>query len=504
MCEQHRVERRTLLAAGAVVSTTAAVVSVPAAAAGRTRTIRFTGRFDGVADPDWHYLPFRVPKGVKEIRVSYDYTPLQTGAGFSANVIDIGMFDSSGFGLGNAAGFRGWSGGARKAFRIGHAGATKGYLPGPINPGVWRVILGPFLVLPPGVDFSVTVTLRFGQPGPRFKAQPPPRRVSGTGPGWYRGDLHLHTRHSDGTHTQPSLAGLAREAGLDFIGSAEHNTSSAGLTWGKHVRPGDPLLVLCGEEITTRNGHWLAMGVPAGTWIDWRYRATDAVLGRFTRQVRSLGGIAIACHPWVPIPGTKWDFGYDYASMDAVEIWNGPWTLDDQVGVVAWHAMLVGGRFVPVVGNSDSHRPDQTVGRAQTVVQAATLSVGAIVAGIRAGRSWLAESSAVDLAFTATLGGTTVSCGDRLPSGPTDLVDVRLEVAGAPTCLAQIIGPALPLAGALTDTAGRATVTSRVPAALAPFVRAEVRRLDGAPVLNPLEGVPALAMVAMTNPIFLG
>ena len=36
------------------------------------------------------------------------------------------------------------------------------------------------------------------------------------------------------------------------------------------------------------------------------------------------------------------------------------------------------------------------------------------------------------------------------------------------------------------------------------WVRAEVRRLDGAPVVNPLEGVPGLAMVAMTNPVFLG
>ena len=61
-----------------------------------------------------------------------------------------------------------------------------------------------------------------------------------------------------------------------------------------------------------------------------------------------------------------------------------------------------------------------------------------------------------------------------------------------------------PLAGATTDSDGAAEVSVQVPAALAPFVRAEVRRLDGAPVVNPLEGVPGLAMVAMTNPVFLG
>ena len=69
---------------------------------------------------------------------------------------------------------------------------------------------------------------------------------------------------------------------------------------------------------------------------------------------------------------------------------------------------------------------------------------------------------------------------------------------------AQVIGPVTPLAGALTDAAGDAEVTVQVPAGLAPFVRAEVRRTDGQPELNPLAGVPGLAMVALTNPVFLG
>ena len=44
----------------------------------------------------------------------------------------------------------------------------------------------------------------------------------------------------------------------------------------------------------------------------------------------------------------------------------------------------------------------------------------------------------------------------------------------------------------------------QVPAGVAPFVRAEVRRPDGAPVLDPLAGVPAAPVVALTNPVFLG
>jgi predicted metal-dependent phosphoesterase TrpH len=503
VCDDHPVtDRRSLLMAGVGVATYAAVATFePAAAGTRTRSHTFTGSFTGVGTPDWHYLPFKVDKAVTEIRVSYAYEATDTGAGFSANVIDIGLFDGSGHGLGRQAGFRGWSGGARRSFRVSRHSATPGYLPGPLRPGTWHVILGPFTIVPPGVSWKVTVTLVSGRPKSRFRPEPAPRRVEGTGPGWYRGDLHLHTVHSDGRDTQRAMALSARSKGLDFIVSTEHNTTSAHGTWGRHTPRN--LLVINGEEITTRAGHWIAAGIPAGAWVDWRYRAENGRLPRFLRRVHDLGGIAIACHPYVPIPGTMWGFGYDFAGMDAVELWNGPWTLDDQFGLEAWHAMLVAGRFVPGVGSSDAHNADD-VGRAQTVVHARTLSAGAVIAAVKAGRSWLAESSTVDLSFTASLGATTVSCGGTLAAGPADLVDVRLVVRGAPACLAQVIGPAGPLAGAVTDGSGAATVTVAVPAGLTPFVRAEVRRLDGAPVLNPLQGVAGLAMVAMTNPVFLG
>ena len=494
MCDHH-LNRRGLLIAGAGITTTAALATVAApATAAETSTLEFSGTFTGIGTPDWHYLPFEVPAGVRAISVSYDYAPLETGIGFTANVVDIGIFDG--------AGFRGWSGGARRSFRVATDAATPGYLAGPITPGTWRVILGPFAIIPPGVDWSVTVTLEHGEPeGPAFVPAVAPKQVPGTGPGWYRGDLHTHTVHSDGSHTQASLVALARSAGLDFIASTEHNTSSAGLTWGAHA-PED-LLVILGEEVTTRTGHWQALGLPAGAWVDWRHRGTTEMQAQ-ADQVRGLGGLVVANHPWAPTPGSLWGYGYDFKTVDAIEIWNGPWTLDDQVGVKAWHTMLVLGRFKPVIGNSDTHNPGQTVGRAQTVVHAETLSTAAVLDGVRRGRSWLAESSAVQLTFEASLRGATAGIGERLPARGLDLVDVRLEVSGAPNCVAQIIGPVLPVGGCVIGSGGEATVTARVPVGLAKFVRAEVRRIDTAPVLNPLEGVPALTMVAMTNPIFLG
>ncbi|HEU5157595.1 MAG TPA: phosphoesterase, partial [Streptosporangiaceae bacterium] len=215
MCEHHSpaaaaVDRRSFLrttgmAAGlaaGLVTASSPMLFEPAAAGG-TRTRTWSGTFTGAGTPDWHYVPFDVPHGVREIEVSYDYDSTPTPVGMSANVIDIGMFDPSGTELGNAAGFRGWSGGARKAFRISPTSATPGYLPGPMTPGRWHVILGPVAIIPPGVDWTLTVTLHFGRPGPEFEPAPAPRAVPGTTRRWYRGDMHLHTVHSDGRRTPP-------------------------------------------------------------------------------------------------------------------------------------------------------------------------------------------------------------------------------------------------------------------------------------------------------------
>jgi predicted metal-dependent phosphoesterase TrpH len=485
------LDRRALFLAGAGAVTTAALINFEPAAAGTTTTKVFKGRFKGSKVPDWVYLPFHVPSGVRAIEVSYSYTPT-SGGPVTSNVVDIGIFDPSGAGLGNAAGFRGWSGGARRSFRLSRKSATPGYLAGPITKGRWRIALGPYQITRAGTPYEVRVTLHHGKPGPKFTPVRAPRSVPGKGPGWYRGDLHIHTVHSDGSQTQRQAYVAARAAGLDFIGSSEHNTSSAQLTWGKHV-PAD-FLVIPGEEVTTRAGHWVAAGLPAngrtGTWIDWRYRPEDGKLARFARQVRDLGGLAIAAHPFTPVDSIRWDFGYD--DMDAIEVWNGPWSginaFSNAKAVSRWHDLLVAGTFLPAVGNSDSHNSGQKIGAAHTVVRAQALSVDAVIAGYRGGHSWITASSAIDLDFTATLDDVSGQCGDRVPSGPGDTVAVHLAVSGvAAGDTATLIGPDGEL-GTAVATGGTLTLDAAVPGGTA-FVRAEVKR--------------GSRMLALTNPIFL-
>jgi hypothetical protein len=134
--------------------------------------VAFSGRF-GFGIYRWAYLPFDVPAGVQQIRVTASHDDFAV-AGLARNVLDLGIFGPPGHDLGNAAGFRGWSGGARDGFVLSSTYATPGYLAGPIEPGVWAVALGPVVLSPWGMAWQVRVTMERAQPASADRS--PPRK----------------------------------------------------------------------------------------------------------------------------------------------------------------------------------------------------------------------------------------------------------------------------------------------------------------------------------------
>ncbi|QIQ04285.1 CehA/McbA family metallohydrolase [Streptomyces liangshanensis] len=501
-------DRRTLLMTGAAAALTLGTVSFASPASAddprpqsetdgteSSRTVRGTLP---PGSPDFVYLPVEVPRGVRELHVSYTYDRPSVPAGTQGNALDIGVFDERGTELGGR-GFRGWSGGARTEFFVRADAATPGYLPGPVRAGTWHVALAPYTVSPQGLAYEVTVTLRFGAPGTTPAPVYPPLRAKGRGRAWYRGDCHLHSVHSDGRRTPAEIAALARAAGLDFINTSEHNTPAGHRAWDGLW--GDDLLILTGEEVTTRNGHVLAIGMDAGTFVDWRYRARDNRFGHYAREIRRANGLVVPAHPHATCIGCHWKFGLGDA--DAVEVWNGAWTPDDEISLADWDNSLVasarsGTSWTPAMGDSDSHRDPDPIGTPQTVVLAEDLTRDAILAGLRAGHSYVAESARVSLTFGVSGGrGAHAGIGERLRVAEDVPVTVRLEVTGAPGCTAHFVTDGGTLHTAPLPASGDGTVEWRTTPSYATYVRAEVRHPSTTP------GLPG-PMAAFTNPVFLG
>ncbi|HTX97599.1 MAG TPA: CehA/McbA family metallohydrolase [Mycobacterium sp.] len=451
--------------------------------------IAFSGRF-GFGIDQWAYLPFEVPPGVQRIRVTTAHDQFAAG-GPIRNVLDLGMFGPAGYDLGNAAGFRGWSGGARAGFVISASHATPGYLAGPIEPGIWAVALGPVVLNPWGMTWQANVILERGESVEECgaaiaSAPPPPGRA-----GWYRGDLHLHTVHSDGQREPMEMVAAAQASGLDFIVSTDHNTNSANRVWPQCSAS---LLVIPGEEVTTRHGHWLAVGLSPHGWVDWRYAPRDGVFPRFAAEVRDAGGLVVAAHPSAPVPGSLWEFGFEH--VDALEVWNGRWNLDDEVSLRVWQRLLREGRHVAAVSGSDSHSHQQPVGSPQTVVYARELSMPALLDALRRGRSYIARSRALTVELTASCPDAVevAGPGQTLRVPPETPVTVTAMVTGAAGTNAALMTAAGCVGRATVDGPTRTMLRWEVDAQSARFARLEIRDAQRRPLGT---------MVALTNPVWL-
>jgi hypothetical protein len=326
-------------------------------------------------------------------------------------------------------------------------------------------------------------------------SQFPPARVSARGRGWYRGDCHVHSVISNGGELTPEqLVVGARAAGLDFLATTEHNTADTHGAWSRYVD--DDLLVILGQEVTTRTGHWLALGVPPGQVVDWRYGVRDNMVDRHLDEVHRASGLCVAAHPHAPYASGT--FMYPYQGFDVVEVWNGqwssdvPWQADNEAALAEWGRSLATGihqgRWRPAIGNSDTHLEDQ-IGIPHTVVLADELSVNAILAGIRAGRCWIAASDAIELSFTVSAGNQTAGIGERLTNCDEPAV-VRADVRGVPSGVASFHTEKGKVYGASLPGTGSGTVEWHISAAESGFIRAEVRDLKG-------------HMAALTNPIIL-
>ncbi len=268
------------------------------------------------------HLPFEVPPQTGRIDVTYTYgdaissDPTVTGG----NTIDIGIFDPRGTQF-MTPGFRGWSGSARQQFYLAEDSATPGYMPGPIQAGTWHICFGAYKVAAAGCPCRVTVTLT-----PSSRAEEAhfpellPVRTTAPRPanpdGWYKGELHCHTLHSDGDSTPAEVVRIAETLGLDFLAITDHNVRSH-LADLAHIET--DLVLIPGYEVTTYYGHWNIWG--NHEWIDFRVQV-PADLQQAVQAARDQGYLVSCNHPRT-FGGLGWSFP-EVEGYTCVEAWNGP------------------------------------------------------------------------------------------------------------------------------------------------------------------------------------
>lgn len=390
----------------------------------------------------YYMVPFEMPAGVSRLHVSYDYSnpigcdPHLTGG----NTIDIGIFDERGADF-LSAGFRGWSGSARREFFIGPDAATPAYLAGPLNPGTWHILLGLYKVAPDGCQYRVILRFERG-PQTTPAADPPRLTLSHTPPpraprpdGWYRGELHCHSQHSDGDSTVEEVIEAALALDLDFLAITDHNSLSHLQALATLDPP--PIALIPGFEVTTYKGHWNVWG--ARDWIDFRTLTTPALNAALEMAVQR--GYLVSCNHPRPY-GPPWELA-DARGYHCVEVWNGPWQLFNTESLAFWESRLRAGERLIAVGGSDAHRlhsgADEIaqIGTPTTWIYCPDApSPAALLAGLRAGHATL---SARPDGPRLTLTSNHAMMGDSVARPADGRLPVAVHILGGSGLMLELV-----------------------------------------------------------------
>lgn len=325
------------------------------------------------AESPYLEVPFEV-RGEPSLEVTLAYDK-------QSAVIDLGCE--------GPAGWRGWSGASKDRFVIASSSASGGYLPGELENGVWKVVLGLHRVPAAGVDVTLTINLpAIGGAEPEPEAPRPKDAIpasqrralpAAAGRVWLAGDCHAHSLHSDGSLSVRQLAARSAANGLDFLAVTDHNTVSH---FPELAAAGDEhgITLIPGQEVTTARGHANAYGRIG--WVDFRHHPD-----RWFEQVDGDGGFLSINHPVADDCAWQWPLNQ---KPTHAEIMHQTWVRQptDTALWAWWNAW--GTDVIPLAGG-DFHRPEDghPTGRPTTWVSAEDHGEAAVLSALKGGATAL-------------------------------------------------------------------------------------------------------------------
>jgi len=295
------------------------------------------------------------------LRLRFGFSPARVG---KYNVLlTLSLFDPKRF---RGAGHRH---APQQEVVIGPDGATPGFVPGPLPAGEWLVEVDCHCVLDGptgGVEYALDVDavtseeaaawnlpvaaylaagkqiqaapvegVRQATMIPEYEPAPPEAGQHAGRSGEARllkGDLHIHTQHSDGRWSMDDVVRYVERNRLDFLATTDHNTISAYDDVRRALeRAGLPTVVIPSMELTTYWGHANALGMTE--WVDWRVRGPEGLprtigegegapasktMEGAAAEVHRRGGTFVVNHPrssgYPACTGCRWELGDETAA----------------------------------------------------------------------------------------------------------------------------------------------------------------------------------------------
>ncbi len=379
----------------------------------------------------------QVPEGTTQIRVDFAAGPAYASGQELGNQLSMSLFDPNG-----PRGIHYWITDGEGNLVLSTGYSSPGFNSGPIPAGEWTIFVHTYRIMPPD---PVTYRLNIALTSETITARPPAyakKHEIKRGAGWYRGDLHAHTVHSDGSWDVPDLVAFARERGLDFVTLTDHNAIS-GLPHHDSLTD-DTILTMGGFELTTFYGHALALG--KRHMFGWRLGTEDGVtMQQVAQKVLNGGGFFVIAHPMAPgdpeCSGCHWEYDdMRPGNAPAVEIWNGWWGKYNEDGLQTYYSWLNAGHRLVATAGTDIHGlPEPAEGRhaGLNVVFSEELSEIAIIDAISNGHLYISAGPEVVLTVE-TASGQSAMVGDLIPDSNM-LLKVVWQNAGEDDTLRLIV-----------------------------------------------------------------
>ncbi|HOX07758.1 MAG TPA: CehA/McbA family metallohydrolase [Planctomycetota bacterium] len=203
---------------------------------------------------------------------------------------------------------------------------------------------------------------------------------------WLRGNLHTHSRASDGYAPPQEIVAAYAALHYDFLALSDHDVAPAYAGLDPHG-----LVLVPASEVSAGGQHVLAVGCSARIEPE---PERQKVIG----AIASAGGLAVLCHP-------NWGRDFNHCPMEelarltgyaGIEVFNGS-IIEDPGSPVAsdkWDRLLSAGRRVWGLATDDIHFPIQR-GRGWCAVRAAARTSEAVLAALRAGNFYASSGVAI-------------------------------------------------------------------------------------------------------------